>query len=301
MNPDVDLVYDSPFRLEPRKDQPLVFDVYDKDRKKLTKAEARSAMEAHVESLALPQTDTQSFAGRPKVCGEGDSWINILWPISSALGHERTFYDVIQRSRRYDMRDFGFPGDTFDDMLAEKEYEVSIKSGTFDYFIFSGGGNDVLGGGALTSFLKRRNETDPDAPVEIWLNMDAVNDAFEKLREGYTTIAAETEVWANSNTTLLIHGYDYAIPRPGGEWIGTPLEDLDYDLVTDSAQIRTLIKHLVDEFYSVLGGVAANSPVTKVMNLRNIINGRWNDELHAKTAASQDIAALYMNVMSPGA
>jgi len=56
-----------------------------------------------------------------KICAEGDSWINILWPWSSLLGYHRTFFDVIQ-SKGYHTVDVAYPGDTFQTMLTEKEY-----------------------------------------------------------------------------------------------------------------------------------------------------------------------------------
>ena len=192
-----------------------------------------------------------------------------------------------------------YPGDTFDEILTGKEYEVALKSASYDFFVFSGGGNDVLGGGALTSFLKHRQDTDPSQPVETWLNMTSVEDAINKLTQGYSTIANETEVWASGKTIMLMHGYDYPIPRSGEPWLGKPLEDKGYHLADDAAQISSILTYLVDRFYGMLASTVAGSSVARLIDLRNTVNGRWNDELHPKSAASTDIASLIMNEMTP--
>ena len=283
-------------RMEKSEEQALVYDVYDRTGKRLKRYEYEKRFAAPLRRL---RSQVQAESAEIRVCAEGDSWINILWPLSSLFGHERTFFDVIQMSGNYENVDLAYPGDTFDEMLQEKEYEVALKSASYDFFVFSGGGNDILGGGALNSFLKHRQDTDPNQPAETWLDMTSVESAINKLTLGYSLIANETEVWASGRTIMLMHGYDYPIPRSGEPWIGRPLQDKGYHLVGDAAQISALLTYLVDRFYDMLASVAAGNPVARVVDVRNVVNGRWNDELHPKSAASTDIATLFMHEMTP--
>jgi hypothetical protein len=282
-------------RMEKSKTHALVYHVYDLAGERLT----RSLFEKQfAEPLERLRSQYPAAEAEIRVCAEGDSWINILWPLSSILGHERTFFDVIQLSGNYQNVDLAYPGDTFDEILIKKEYEVALKSASYDYFVFSGGGNDVLGGGALNSFLKDRQDADPREPVETWLNMTNVESAINKLAQGYSTIVNETEVWASGKTTMLMHGYDYPIPRSGEPWLGKPLEDKGYHLITDAVQISSIFKYLVNRFYDMLESIAEN-PVAHLIDLRNTVGDRWNDELHPKSQASTDIASIFMNEMTP--
>lgn len=55
--------------------------------------------------------------------------------------------------------------------------------------------------------------------------------------------------------------------------------------------------HLVDAFYDMLEQVAVNQPHVQVVDLRNVVAGRWNDELHPQEAASVDLAAKFTERM----
>lgn len=274
-------------RIKPNTDQAFVFDIYDAKGNKLNKEEFNKTY-----GEILSRLEEVQLVG-PKICAEGDSWINILWPLSSVLGHERTFFDVMQRTHKYRTLDQAWPGDTLENMISEKEYRQPIQSNTYDWFIFSGAGNDVLGGGKFKKFLKHRTGTDPSQPVETWLETSEVNKAFDFIAESYELVAREIETWS-STTIMLIHGYDYPVPRENGVWLGNPLSDRGYDLLADAVQISKIMKYLVDRLHAVLESVASNHSRVRQMDLRNTIQGRWNDELHPKFPASQEIAAIFM-------
>ena len=284
------------FTMTKNQNNALVYDVFYNNSGPLSKQQFK---EIKTEIFDPSQPDLAIKGAQPRVLAEGDSWINILWPLSALLGHERTFFDVIERTNRFWSKDFAFPGDKFEDMLADKEYKTDLKSASYQYFIFSGGGNDVLGGGALRRILKDRENTDPGKPVTSWLEMAQVDQAFKKISRGYEALAAETAVYASGKTTLLIHGYDYPIPRHGEPWLGEPLEDRGYDLVRDVGQISKIFTYLIDRLYDTLAGVVQSNSNARLLDLRTVVGGRWNDELHPKTEASKDIAKLFMNELVP--
>jgi hypothetical protein len=132
----------------------LVYDVHDAGGRIVSRKQVLDDM-LKAERSSFRDKSLATAIG-PRLCADGDSWINILWPLSSAFGHQKTFFDVLQDS--YRTKDVAYPGDTFRQMLAMKDYRQPIASRIYDFFIFSGGGNDVLGGGALVELLRSKSE-----------------------------------------------------------------------------------------------------------------------------------------------
>ena len=280
-------------RLEKNPSICLVYDVYDSRGKALAPKQVYD--EYLIEERTSWRRQSMKEAVGPKICADGDSWINILWPFSALLGHQKTFFDVIQED--YRTTDVAYPGDTFQQMLLEKDYRGPIGSGIFDFFIFSGGGNDVLGGGALVELLRWKTDGGGSTDPKRYLFLPLLKSALDGLRAGYLEIADDVKAKSTNKTHMLVHGYDYPIPRPDGVWIGKPFHSKGYDLRRDKELIAAILKHLVDQFYSMLEGVARSRRNVTVVNLRNVCAGRWNDELHPKAAASKDFSMKFRSII----
>jgi hypothetical protein len=67
----------------------------------------------------------------------------------------------------------------------------------------------------------------------------------------------------------------------------------------DTELIAAILKYLVDQLYDMLASVAAKRKNVIVVDVRNVVGGRWNGELHPKAAASKDIAARFISVFDP--
>lgn len=76
-----------------------------------------------------------------------------------------------------------WPGDTFEQMLSKRDYRQKIQSAIFDYFVFSGGGNGLLGGGALSGFLRHKSEATGSAPAS-YLHLDLIKRVTDRLEWG---------------------------------------------------------------------------------------------------------------------
>jgi hypothetical protein len=225
-----------------------------------------------------------------RLCGDGDSWINILWPLSEFAGHDRTFFDVLESD--FYAVSVAYPGDTFQQMRLKKDYRQLVSSGTFDFFIFSGGGNDFLGGGALTNLLKNRNEGDGAKP-ETHLHLPLFKTALKELEAGYIEIAEDVAAKSGTkNTRMLVHGYDVPTPKPNGPWLGLPLARKGYSLKTDKDLIKGMLTHLVDGFYGTLKSVADKCANVALVDLRGVVK-TWNDELHPSTQGSRNVAKKF--------
>nr|MEC9421163.1 hypothetical protein [Pseudomonadota bacterium] len=252
-----------------------------------------------VTSVAAQTKDSEGVAplggnSAPKICADGDSWINILIEVSQALGYHKTFFDVLES--HYYSASTAWPGDTFEKMLLEKSFKQHIDSGIFDFFIFSGGGNDVLGGGALTKLLKPKANGDASSDPEKYLRLDRIEAVLRTLMAGYLEIAQYVQI-RSPRTLMLVHGYDYPIATAKGPWLGAPFRQRNFDLKQDAALIASILEYLVDRFYGMLDKVARKSNNVKVVNVRNIVKSRWADELHPKKEASEDIAAVYRRII----
>lgn len=281
----------------PRKDSAFLFDVKDEDGKILERLDFEKRYGVEFRSARSGHNRTSDSAEKIAVVVEGDSWANILWPYSDLLGFSPNFTDIIDFESDTSVLNFGWPGDTLSNMLNEKEYKSTLQAAQRDFFIFSGAGNDVVGGGAIERLVQRREAIDPSQPVESWLATDLVTDTYRRILTGYGTIARECEVWAGGKTSMLVHGYDYVIPRPDGVWLGKPFQRRGYDLVVDEPIIRKIIRYLIDGLYQTLENLAQQSSVVHVMDLRNTVNGRWTDELHTERPASEDIAQIFLSHM----
>ncbi|MBG6211052.1 hypothetical protein IWQ49_005735 [Labrenzia sp. EL_126] len=232
----------------------------------------------------------EAFTNDIKICADGDSWINILIEVSKWFGYHKTFYDVLENY--YNSSSTAWPGDTFEKILYEKSFKVHIDSGVNDFFIFSGGGNDVLGGGALKELLKPKNEGGGSSDPSRYLQLAKVQATLNKLKTGYLEIAEYVRI-KSPRTVMLIHGYDYPDAQEGGQWLGKPFEQHQFVFSTDKPLIDSILVNLVDRFYSMLGELERETSNVTLMNLRNVVRGRWSDELHPKREASEDIANVY--------
>ncbi|MBB4232617.1 hypothetical protein [Rhizobium mongolense] len=233
----------------------------------------------------------------PKICADGDSWINILSEISWVLGYEKTFFDIIEQD--YYTGSVAWPGDTFEQMLSKRDYRQKIGSAIFDYFVFSGGGNDLLGGGALSGFLKHKSEASGSAPTSH-LHVDLIKRVTDRLEWGYGQIADDVKRLSRPrNTRMLVHGYDIPTPRKDGIWLGGPFVRRGYSLTADRVLIQAILTYLVGELYDLLARVAEKKDNVTVVDLRGSVRGRWVDELHPREVASIDIASRFTAIFGP--
>lgn len=255
---------------------------------------------AHYRSLRYA-TDPKEFEYRVVV--EGDSWANILYPWSTLFHYNEAFPNFIERDPRFYYNNVGWPGDTLENIVdrslstniadeADKGLYVPIKSGIFDFLIFSGGGNDFLGGGELKKFLKpyRSGITDP------WecLDLEKVDQVYKRVAKLYRRIIKFVND-SSSNTQIFVHGYDHAVPRSGGKWLGTPFTSMGYR--PEAKICADIIAALVDRMYETLALIAASNHTVHVVDVRGLCRNNWHDELHPNSLAAKAIAEKYIRTM----
>jgi GDSL-like Lipase/Acylhydrolase family len=280
----------SKVKLIRREDEAFAFRVVDADTgRELSEAEvkARLPQQPEAKAGALPHgARSKALTAAPlRICGEGDSWINLLHPIS---GFPKTFFNVLGDS--FFTNNIGFPGHTFERVLNDKQYVQVLGSGRYRVFIFSGGGNDILGGGGLADLLKKKSDGNGSAKPSDYVKPSALASVLKKLDTGYRQVAREAKA-AEKDILMLTHGYDYAIPRKNGKWLGTPLKQAGF--AHDEALSPKIIAFLVDQLNAMLAKVAADIAHVRHVNVRGTVKTLWHDELHPTAAGAKLVAKLF--------
>jgi hypothetical protein len=227
--------------------------------------------------------------GAHKIVAEGDSWFRL----PQIFTVPDTCIDYLQLDG-YPIVNLARWGHTLEQILLAGEFWPYIDNG-HDLLLFSAGGNDVLGGGELASFLNLfdvGHSKPSDAAYylkpEFFWNLDRI---ISNLETGLIQPMAARR----ANKKIIMHGYDYAIPRPNGPWLGGPMEYQGLHPTFNAALCRAIVRLMIDAFNSKLRGLASRYPdVFTYLDLRRTVGANeWYDELHGKDAAAKKIARKF--------
>jgi lysophospholipase L1-like esterase len=228
-------------------------------------------------------------AAQPSIVAEGDSWFNL-----PDIVYPDTIIDILQADHA--IANLAMYGDELEEMVLRAEYMPLLATGNIKFLLFSGGGNDVIGGGALSSCLNLYDvhHTDPkQAAYYINTQFDAVLDRVEKL---YRRVSAQVRTIA-PNTSIVVHGYDYAIPRNEGPHLGKAMRDRGLDPAWDGALCNAIIRLMIDRFNDRLAKLPSENIV--YVDLRGTAGkAGWFDELHPSSAAAGRMAKKLTKVLN---
>ena len=236
----------------------------------------------------------EGAAAAIKVLAEGDSWFNLpdlLYP-NDAL-------DVLNRT--HNVVSVAKWGDTVENMLAQKQYVQKLRAGTFRHFLFSGGGNDVLG--SIGTYVKTRKpgDTDPaNAPAYVKASFAT---KVRGIISGYETLANDVRKTTGNRTVLYIHGYANALPKKNGPYLGKRLEALGFDPTVVGPLSKAIVATMVGQFNTALKNFAASRAGIVYIDMRPRMSaGDWHtDEIHPKARGAAKIAAGFAAAISANA
>lgn len=228
---------------------------------------------------------------RPVLVSEGDSWFQ--FPV--------LLDDVIDKLQDdFNIWSVDAAGDTLQNMVLDNaEYLGALRrnAGTARAFLFSGGGNDIIGedarGEPVIGQILRRFEQ--GQPAEWYADTPAVEQKFRFIEDCLGRVFANLAREFPS-LPIVCHGYDYAIPggapgdvrQPGwaavDKWLGKPMREMLG--IHDHALQRDIVHVLIDRFNALQqrlcgeGEPSSRFPNAWHVDLRRLVDGRWADELH---------------------
>lgn len=190
------------------------------------------------------------------------------------------------------LADFGFRvhnlaywGDTIADIVSCKDYVAGLRQTGARALVLGGGGNDLLGGGRLATYLRLY---DRDLAVEDYLKPQFKID-LDKVMLDYEIalhdIAGDPDI---AGTPVFVHGYDHARPMELGR-LGEPMTPMGIDPPKDALRAGT-VEVTIDRFDNRLKRLEAQGDDLHDVDFRSMVGDRRHDELHPEKAAFEDLA-----------
>jgi endonuclease/exonuclease/phosphatase family metal-dependent hydrolase len=228
----------------------------------------------------------------PVIVSEGDSWFQ--FPI--------LLDDIIdQFDKSYHIWCVSAAGDTLENMVnqAPEFLEAIAQQEEIPrVFLFSGAGNDIVGTDPDGTSVVYRVLRDFEAgrPASWYLETDAFAERLSRIGTAYRTMLESIEREFNKRVSVVMHGYDYAIPalvndlrHPSwakvDEWLGEPLSQRGINDPTLRSQIvKLMIDQLNNLQMNLCGGNGVSTGYKSAFHidvrktLRTVSD--WADELH---------------------
>ncbi len=217
-----------------------------------------------------------------KIVSEGDSWFQ--YPIFL-----KDIIDHLNQQDDYAIWSLGFGGDWLSNIMYEREYVRAIQENTPDFFLISGGGNDMVGKKRLATMLRYY---DPHRNVEDYLT-EEFGIFLDDMRYLYTRLFTNlTQQYPDMH--IISHGYDYAIPD-NEKWLGKPMKLRG---ISDRQLQYELIRLMLTRFNEVLEDVTSNfEKVHKVESLGTVDPNGWYDELHPTSDCFKLVADKFQAII----
>ena len=181
-------------------------------------------------------------------------------------------------------------GDEVRYMLGVEQYKLLVEhlsngcpaGGAWDVFLFSGGGNDIVGN-PMALWVKGWNSL---LSPEEHLNTPRFASALSLVRAGYEDLISLRDR-LSPTTCLVFHAYDFAIPdgrgvclNAVGPWL-KPTFDLRGFPSREAASV--LVKAMLTEFAKVLQTLADHHSMVRFINGQGLLpatTSSWHNELH---------------------
>lgn len=221
---------------------------------------------------------------------EGDSWEHLpdfgLKALPIVGGPN---YDLSRAlaARGHTIHNIAYWGDTIAAIAGARDYLNALKHTKAKLLLLGGGGNDLLGGSKLKTYLRLYS---PERQPKDYL-LDSFYQELRNVILHYEaileSIAADS---ALKNVKIVVHGYDYARPMKLG-WLGEPMAFVGIDEYKAELQID-IVKVLMDAFNEELKAFARRHKAVTYIDFRGVVGDRWHDELHPSKAAFAELAAI---------
>ena len=213
-----------------------------------------------------------------RLVANGDSWFQ--YPL-------RRNDDLIDfLARPFAVYCLSAAGDELVDIPKPENHESiadAVRNTEAHGFLFSGGSNDIAGDGFIDFLVDAApsgNAADyVDAGLDAFLGqiMDLYRDFFAELLQHFPQLK------------VFYHGYDHALPRADGSWLGPSLKKKNIP----QEHWASIVDIIIDRYNAALSDLATDfaGQVVHVSCVGAIGHrGEWRDELHGKSAGCERAA-----------
>ncbi|UTW45881.1 SGNH/GDSL hydrolase family protein [bacterium SCSIO 12696] len=237
--------------------------------------------------------ETQKATGTKPITiiAEGDSWFKYMIGFA-IIWHLENLLDI-------QILNLAWPGDEVEEMTTPKKLKRlanQLKSGAasrtkFDFFLFSGGGNDLVG---KDTFHKWLNPYESGMQAQDILNMQTLNPALDLVESGYREIIALRDKHS-PKTQLMFHGYDYAIPSDKGVCGRGPWMNPGLKLRKVPVRLRApVVRLFLEEFDRRLDRLAEENDRITVAQTQGVLEeNHWSNELHPTKSGFKKQAKVF--------
>jgi hypothetical protein len=251
----------------------------------------------------MPQTsDSRDFEklvaeageGAKLVLAEGDSWF--AYPRKYlAFGKDANVIDHLDDHDELVIYNSSSNGDEVLAMLSGDE-KVSLikrlKHNKFDYLLFSGGGNDIVGKRDFDFFIKPKL---PDMTWQQCVHDDRVELVVGQIESAYRFLCELVmEHTANDAIKIFTHTYDKLIPQEEGyklfdlipfgrSWLYPYLCEKK---ITERDDQIAIVEFILSQFKVALARVAADYQIFNVVDTWGCVGtdeDEWRNEIHPKS------------------
>jgi N-acetylmuramoyl-L-alanine amidase len=226
-----------------------------------------------------------SYSG-PRVFAEGDSWF--CYPAGLVANGPS---DVVHHlSRPYAVATQATPGALLqnmrDTLFNPGGLLTALDQFEIDVLILSGGGNDLLGGGRISTVLNPGVR-----PLPEYFNDkygDYFWDVFKHLEHIVETVRRE-----RPSVQIVLHGYDHARPVSQGPWLGGPMAQLGIPKADQQAIVKRIVNHFntAQKRFARQVNERATREVVFCANVRDLATEAWFDEIHPSSLGFGKVAA----------
>lgn len=212
----------------------------------------------------------------PRIVSEGDSWFQYPIILKDTIDYLIDHYAVFS---------LGAAGDLLKNMADKQEYIRALRDTGAEILLLSGGGNDLVAGGALASHLE---EFDADLmPADYLLPsfQALLDDALTHYSRMFRQVHQQFP-----HVNVLCHGYDYPVPN-NDRWLGKPMQARG---IRDKSLQKAIARCMMDQFNRRLRRAARAMPNVTYIDCRNLIGDhRWYDGLHPNNSGYADVARKF--------
>jgi len=222
------------------------------------------------------------------IIAEGDSWYRYV------IGKAVIFH--LEKQLNIEILNLASPGDEVSDMLSleqKKRLVRELKRGParrqkYDFLLFSGGGNDLVG---VDRFYKWLHPYKKGMTAKQLINRKTLKAAFELLSFDYEQLI-EARTQHSPNTHIIVHGYDFAIPTGRGvcgrgPWLKPGLERRNIP----AKLRREVVQEFLKTFDRLLNRLANKHGNMSVVQSQGVLSDKhWANELHPTNTGFKKIA-----------